>query len=346
MSGSVVPIKPGPAVQISGSNVTDTTLYNMSTTGAIWVGNSPSVSPNNGMRIGPLGTAHWAKDAGLAYACVDTGILTTINLNISNDISNPANPVDVATATATQLLAQGVPNVLVQSTLLNTTLVANVGQSMDVSGQASITITASTAGTTQQVVLQCFFYDPVSGQSDLAFYLTVPANTFSTKGEWVIPVTNSSFNIVAPTGSPSTAVVIRGSNRPVPSIRQIGTTPVPRQLGLFAIFAAGTPVTFTANDGIGDPLTRYNGPVELHVQCANPVSANAAGFFINAAYAGLSSVGAGNLISATITPTVTNTTMFAWNHPSVPVLWTLYPNFNTGTAALVFLSVIPAGNGF
>lgn len=111
MGGSVVPIATGPATQISGSNLQDTTLYNMSTTSAVWVGNSQSVAPNTGMRIGPLGTARWAKTSGLAWVCVDTGVSAPININVSNDVSDTANPVDVATATAIAVFSQGVPPV-------------------------------------------------------------------------------------------------------------------------------------------------------------------------------------------------------------------------------------------
>jgi hypothetical protein len=61
--------------------------------------------------------------AGPVFAVVDTGVITTVSLVVSSDVVNVQNPEAIAAATAAQLLANGVPNVLTEKVALNATVV-------------------------------------------------------------------------------------------------------------------------------------------------------------------------------------------------------------------------------
>jgi len=343
MAGSVVPINPGPPTQLSGSNLNDMTLYNMSQTGAIWVGNSPSVAPNTGMRIGPLGTAHWSKDSGVAYACVDTGILTTINLNISNDITNPSNPVDVATATSLALLSQGIPNVLVETVLYNGTLTPGQQAIIDTSGQASVVIEAGGSTNLKSVFFATVFQDTNTGNTFDAFWLSMPANANAAMyAAWEMPVTAGQLVVTNGSGAnaQNTTFTIHGSNRPVTRMRQLLNQYMPRNFVFNGNVVGGQIYTMTSGDNLPDVVTRFNGPIKLTWYHNNGASINAQPTLFPT-FADSTGV----LQPQFIFPPATGNTTYDWYHPSVPILW----RFNvttTQTSIASTLMISPAGSGY
>lgn len=124
-----ITVKPGPASLIGTINA-DTLIMNNDPINAVWLGPSTNTFPGNGIRVGPLGSVTWTND-GPVSACVDTGVLTLVTLQVSNSAISPVSPVDVATATAQQLFAGGIPVVARTVNLfhgVNLPLNTNTGQ--------------------------------------------------------------------------------------------------------------------------------------------------------------------------------------------------------------------------
>lgn len=125
--------------QVSGAPLADGTIIkNTDSLNSVWVSNNNSVTPGNGVEIGPLATANWGKN-GLCFAVVDTGVTTAIILQVSNDVTSLDDPVAIASATAAALLAGGIPNVLVSTVIVahETQLVGGTN-TYDVSSFASV----------------------------------------------------------------------------------------------------------------------------------------------------------------------------------------------------------------
>lgn len=112
MTQQIIHVTPNVVTTVNVQLAVGATLYNTDTVNAVWVANNPGVSPTSGIRIGPLGSLQWTTDKAPCYACLDTGVNVAVPITVSTDTANPVNPADVATATATALLNQGIPNVL------------------------------------------------------------------------------------------------------------------------------------------------------------------------------------------------------------------------------------------
>jgi hypothetical protein len=69
-----------------------------------------------------------------------------VNLTISDNAVNPVNPVDIATATANAINAQGIPNVLTGKVVYSTGVPLLTYPTIDVSGFASVSITINMSG--------------------------------------------------------------------------------------------------------------------------------------------------------------------------------------------------------
>jgi hypothetical protein len=119
MTQQTIPVTPGITTTVNVQLATGATLYNTDSVNAVWVSTTPGVSPESGIRISPLGSLQWTTDKASCYACLDVGVTQVVNLTVSTDTQNPVNPTDVATATATALLAQGIPNVLTGDIIYN-----------------------------------------------------------------------------------------------------------------------------------------------------------------------------------------------------------------------------------
>lgn len=138
-----------------------TTIYNSDATNAIWVSSSPNVAAGVGMRIGPKGSLVW-NDRSPCYGVVDTG--TAVVVNIGSGVSQLTNPIDVATATAAQLLATGIPSVFVGDLLFNQVMTSNVGNFVlpdFVDKYASLTIQLISRNRRQRWKVE--YYDEPSG---------------------------------------------------------------------------------------------------------------------------------------------------------------------------------------
>lgn len=122
MTQQTIPVTPNVVTTVNVQLQVNATLYNTDTVNAVWVATTPGVSPGTGIRIGPLGSLQWTTDKAPCYACLDTGVTVAVPITVSTDTANPVNPADVATATATALLNQGIPNVLTGDIIYNDSL--------------------------------------------------------------------------------------------------------------------------------------------------------------------------------------------------------------------------------
>lgn len=347
MSGSVIPVNPGLSpTQLTGTTNPNFTLYNLDPVNAIWVADSRSVSPGNGMRLGPLANMLWTKEEGDAYACVDTGVLTTVRVNISDDVENVNSPVDVATATATALLAQGIPNVLLTKELFSA--IVNPGLSVgaiDVSSYASLELSLELITGTGNIVVQCSFSNPATLNIE-TFFLSVPFDSVApnSKATWQIPVSDARFGVFVIGSNPNNVQVeIVGSNRQVPKLRQMGNAFLPRRFSFTGNWAANAVITLAPVDGINEQLTRFNGPVKLSWE--GTAVAITGQWLSEMLYADPNSVGAGALQYVRNGPIITaSNTIIDWYHPSVPVQWQAR-SINAVTGGTVILTVAPAGAG-
>lgn len=140
---------------INGGLLPGAIIYNSDSTNTVWISSNPSISSGQGIPLGPLGSLSWK--GGPVYAVAATGVTTGTLLNVTTDVANLDNPVAIGAAVATQLLAKGVPNVLIGATL-NTGVITGAGGFTDwempgnVGSYASIAL-AITSPVNQSLVL-------------------------------------------------------------------------------------------------------------------------------------------------------------------------------------------------
>ena len=108
MPGDIVKVAPGPRTQITPPLSVGATIKNLDTVNTVWISSNPNVIPGNGYQLTALGTMRWTSDKRQVWACVDTGVITPILLNISDDADQTTDPVATGAAIATELLASGV----------------------------------------------------------------------------------------------------------------------------------------------------------------------------------------------------------------------------------------------
>jgi hypothetical protein len=224
-------------------------LYNQSSANTVWVSADPSVSPGNGIPLGPLGSLTWS--GGAVRAIADTGVLTNTQLTISSDVQAMDNPVAIGAAVATQLLNQGVPNVF-QGTLISsgTALPASGGANnygfidLDVSKYASVVINIRPTAICQ---VSAGFNAPGSlGLGSFDFSISVVGGGVTL----VIPVTGPLLSVILTSTASTSLYAIYGSNRSVAAPRIINgyaTVPAKSLTQAFTQFVPVNLFTFTSN---------------------------------------------------------------------------------------------------
>lgn len=211
MSNQTVSVTPGAApTLISQSMATGTTIYNQDSVNTVWLGSSPDVSPGNGIPLGPLGNLNWSGNAGV-YAIPDTGVTAPVLLQISGDVSTLDNPVAIGTAVATQLLAQGIPNVLRGEVIYHGSM-SGIGfppEGLDVSGYASVTVLVGIKNVLCNIGY--YYQDNVTGIlfGGRNFHITA-ANPFS----FTSTVLASSLHFTTTNPVPD-IITVYASNRPL-----------------------------------------------------------------------------------------------------------------------------------
>jgi len=254
-----VTIKPGAAQQVLQNVPENSLLINTSSTSAIWIGQATNTAPGVGTRIGPLGSVSWtAKKGSQLYASVDTGVLTSVNLTVSPNLTNPDNPIDVAVA----LAGIGVPSVFLSDVLVNDVL--NPPGPIDVHSYASLIITLDNIDGTSPLVGTYSFSDSAGNFVDFGLLTADIVNTGIVPA-WSIPVVAQDFTFTPAAGS-NLRVTLIGTNRALPKgmLYDFKNPLIVLQGTLAANAASGTTVDLL--DALGtdlpiSPCTGLNGSV-------------------------------------------------------------------------------------
>lgn len=161
MSELQVLVTPGQQTIIAPQLGTGSTIFNKSATDAVWISGTPNPSPGIGYKVGGYGSIQW-QNTGAAYACVDTGVTSPVSLSVSDHVGNPVNPVDVATAVASQLNLKGIPNVLLGSMVYSgaPTIAGSFTVPVNMSQYGSIVLRLT---TTKKTVMDLAWIDSATG---------------------------------------------------------------------------------------------------------------------------------------------------------------------------------------
>ena len=302
-----------------------TLIQNQDTVNAVWISSSPNVSPGNGHRLGSLGSVIWEK-TGDSYACVDTGVSSAVSVIIGKDVSNPVNPVDVATSTALQLAAQGIPNTLLMDTVHYGTLEY---LELDVSKYSSLLINLSPVSGGTPTCFVSFTSADYPSHFTNSYELTTVSDSYNSEITYEIPVSGPIVSIF-----PNIAngfIMIRGTNR---LVNRFGIAS--RKSTLSSAFrydgsaTAATPVALPPTNTASPLRTTYRGLVHGYLSVVGNVAP--AG---NLTMAILKQDGTEQLINITGTSTPDvfvdglffNMT-FNFIHPVCQAKWYYTPNVN------------------
>lgn len=231
------------------------------------------------------------------------------------------------------------------TTITTQTAAPGASPSFDVSHYASLLLRLANLVAGQKIVVTILWY------ADAA--CTIPtgiADNF-TLGEhpsvimvdaWEIPVRGTGVQLfVRSQSTGSASIFLEGTNRLVPSTKQILTTQLPRSLTVpLQDLATGTTYPFTNADGLGD-YTTLNGPisVELTVGDIGAVSVQGQLFATWCQY----NAQAGNFVYDSQTFAGSGSKVLPmFNHPNVPIRWQW---FSQSTSANIFLTLelVPTG---
>ncbi|MHB1357032.1 MAG: hypothetical protein ACYCZF_13775 [Anaerolineae bacterium] len=313
-------IPPGPALNILKQLAPGTIIINHDTVNTVWLSESANVAPGGGYKLGPLGNITWSKNSDV-WACVDTGVTAPVTINLGNTIAGVVNPVDVAAATASLLLAQGVPNVLILDTLYNGNL---IDKALDVSKYSGLLITMYSPGVSTCILE----FEDALGIATNQFPLRARNGGNTDRITFEIPVSGITASVIVGTAPANSTINIRGTNRLIDkfSIKAPLST-MPAVLNYTGAATVNVPVDL-AGAGALSFLSSYTGKVRGYLSTTGNVAA------------------AGNLImvtadlGGTLNPfNLTNTAgwesvlsgsyynvMFEFTHPVTPVSWRFTPD--------------------
>lgn len=253
----LISVKPGAPTEVCSQLPANSLIVNQDAVNAVWLSSIPSVAPNAGYRIGPLGSLQWSTQ-GAVYACVDTGVNTPILLSAGNDATAPNNPIDTATAVATQLLAKGVPSVLLTDTIIPNQIVANTSGQYDCSKFSTIYVQLGPPlGSSVACKLQ--FLDSggfVSGEYTLV-------NTDDANNDpliYSIPVAGTTLQIIHGLNAATGYIYIIGNNRSTSAAKMVSPWGSPLTLTYNGNITAGNEYQLIRNTGSTPAYSYYNGP--------------------------------------------------------------------------------------
>lgn len=183
------------------------------------------------------------------------GIATKVLVEWSTDPQTdfqgtyPAPIMVPADVVAQAIFAQGVPNVLTETTLFNGTVAAgNTIAPIPVSGYASIDLILSVSSSPTSVPGACGIQLSSSDSLVISGFGMPSPPSFSFPYYWQIPVTSGSLIISNLYGATNVNVQAVGTNRPVTQISVLGNV-YPRRFAFTGAYTAGVDVTLVASDG-------------------------------------------------------------------------------------------------
>lgn len=233
-----------------------------------------------------------------------------------------------------------------QTTTITNQLTAPGGApEFDVSAYASLLMKLGNTVAGQKVVLTIIWF------ADAA--CTIPtgiADNFAV-GEhptvimidaWEIPVRGAGVQLFVRTQSTGNAsIFLEGTNRLVPSIKQILTTQLPREFTVPAQnLATGTFYPFGNADGLGD-YTTLNGPISVSLTISDPGAVTVTGQLV-ATWCQYNAT-AGNFVYAAQTATGSGSLVLPmFNHPNIPIRWQWFSQTTSANITLT-LTLVPTG---
>ncbi len=251
-------INPGPPVEIYKQAPSGTLVQNQDSKNAIWIGDS-NVSPGLGTRLGALGSLTLQSISDL-FACVDTGVNTPVIVTVGNDVSAVSNPVDIATATALELSTQGVPNVLLMSTIISQSLISAVsGNLYDCSKYANIQVQLSPP-LGNSVTCQLQFLDSnnfICGE----YTLVTPDDANNEPLIFSLPNLGIKLKIIGGLNSATGYVYIVGSNRSISTAKMLSAVNTPVQLKYSGNITSGNNYQLIPNTGYTPAYSYFNGRI-------------------------------------------------------------------------------------
>lgn len=309
-------------------------IINPATSGTIYVGTSSGVGSSNGVPVPAGASVQWTQAGQLwAVAGPDFSTGQTTTLIVSQCINQwTPSPEAVATATADQLLTQGIPQVFRGAIIYIGTAAAFPTDGIDVSQYASLNVRVTPDGAAGAVGY--LFSDPESGAVLDENYLTNYDKTLAVT--FRLPVSGPQLHMNAVTGTPS--LVIYGSNRTVPA----GSVNQPNQAKLFNTGAVtmtnGSYYTLTDENGYSQSV--YNGLVVCRARVTgaypkgrlifNAINSNGVGFqFVEYSTYEMTQQGSATDVAGT----------FQFAHPRGAGYWQFLYEGTTGAATQAVLSV-------
>lgn len=316
-------------------------LVNNNATGGVWVGTSSGLANDGtggGIFIGPLGSLKWG--GGPLYGVLDNTTNPTANtcvLTYTNNASDPVNPVAVGVAVATQLLVTGVPLVYQTVQVLNISLTANTTQTIPggVSQYASLLLRLANqvAGQKSTISLIWFADAACTIPNGIGDNLTIGNHPSALMvSAWDIPVRGLGLQIISRATSQGTVgVFVQGTNRTVPSIRQITTTQLPRIFGFTSQnLIAGVPVLLTNTDGLGD-YTSLNGQCDWSTNIGPATTGE-----VLMGFTAFNSTESNEIVAASA-----GQSSGQFRHPNLPVRWQFVPSATVAGVSFTLL-IVPA----
>lgn len=241
-------------------------VINTAASGTIYAGTSSSVQQSNGIPIPAGASVQWTEPGQLWVVAGDDAtdpitLITTARIN-----SWTPSPEAVAIATATALLKQGIPNVLLGKTIFNGPLTENTA--LDVSQYASLNI--QVRPNNAPAVIGYGFQDENAANLDTGQFSDAdPALPITYR----LPVSGPTLTLVPITAN-SPWLTVYGSNRTVPNV-SVNTPNVPQTFGIGGAFASGS--FYYPLDGNGFAQVVTDGPTTIYLQA---YTANTAQSFI------------------------------------------------------------------
>lgn len=238
-------------------------VINTSANDLVYLGNSSGVSPASGVPL-EAGTALPWIAGGEVWAVVAPGTTNTIAVVITSAIAGwEPSPAAIAAAVAAELLAEGIPNVLVENVIFSGTL-ASLGQTtLDVSGYASVVIAGDPTAPIGTATLR-LQQSPDPVQASITDVDTV---TMNARGSLRLGLSGHYLNVANLSAVTAVQITVVGSNRP--PLHRLDTrtdTATGDRWSAAGPFAAGTVYPLAQLD----PLAQLNNEVflDFHVNGA------------------------------------------------------------------------------
>jgi len=314
-------------------------VINTAATGTIYLGTSSSVQPSNGVPLPAGSSVQWVNE-GQLWAIAGSDAIGPILLVATSCISSWApSPEIIALTVAAQLLATGIPNVLLSRTLLNAAAVSPAGVAVSVGAYATAIVKLTNSDGVTPKTCAYAYKDSVSGATVAAGILScVGVAAFTNDPTWELPVSADTLVLTNVTGGAILATVL-GTNR-AGERRMLGDWTGLRTLACNvpgnAVVGTVVAMTDTASPlGIMHPgLTAFNGAVMYEWA----TSTNAVGNyeFLTADAAGAITA---NILFQNPSTTIQRILL---GHPGAFVSWQFRVTVQQAPAYTPWLSLIPA----